>query len=649
MASVPIRSLLRNYITLLGLAVAGFSFLTNVLLFLLDLLQPHHNPYLGIVTYMVLPGITMGGLGLAAAGAGWQFHRARRGLQVVELPHLDLGNRRHRWILAAVAAVILGFSGASVVGGYHSFHYTESVDFCGKTCHQVMEPEYTAYQNSPHARVACVSCHIGPGAEWFVRSKITGAYQVYSVLFKKYSRPIPTPVQHLRPAQGTCEQCHWPAKFWGKRLVERVHFASDEKNTRREVQLLLKTGGGSQSGVNEGIHYHMNIANTIWYAVGEPRRQVIPWVKVEYAGGQVREYVSTETPVTPEQLRGMEIRRMDCIDCHNRPSHKYLPPGRALDPLLESGRIPVDLPYFKQVAVEAMVRPYETAEQAAQGIATAIQGYYATNHPRVAEARREALTGAIAEVIRAYRQNFFPYMRVNWQAYPDNIGHKEFPGCFRCHEGKHVSADGKTITRNCDACHDFLEKRQGGEALVRVAATPAFAHPWKLGGRHAEIRCGVCHTGGPAKPATCAGCHAIPTVGPMSGMQCRECHLKEQQVKPLAGCADCHGEPAELHQVTSHREAGCAACHAPHAWSPEPRQTCLTCHPDKAQHNPGPPCAECHAFRPAGAAAQAGPPAAPGPIPSPPGPGSPGQGILGRAAPPATGPGAPPATPRSSP
>jgi c(7)-type cytochrome triheme protein len=489
-----------------------------------------------------------------------------------------------------------------------------------------MEPEYTAYKNSPHARVACVSCHVGPGAEWFVRSKLSGAYQVYSVLFEKYSRPIPTPVHNLRPAQGTCEQCHWPAKFWGKQLAERVHFGSDEKNTRREVQLLLKTGGGPQSGMSEGIHYHMNIANKVWYAAGDERRQVIPWVKIEYADGSSREYLSREKPVTPEQLKKLEIRRMDCMDCHNRPSHKYLPPGRALDPSLEAGKIATELPFIKKVAVEAMVQPYETTEQAARGIEKYIRDYYADRQPQVMERQAESLKGAIAEVIRVYRQNFFPYMRVNWQAYPDNIGHKEFPGCFRCHEGRHASADGKIITRNCSACHEFLEKREGGETLVRVAATPAFAHPWKLGGKHAEIRCGECHSGGPAKPATCAGCHRHPTAGPMSGMACKECHRQEQQVKPLVGCGSCHADLAGLHRKKEHRESGCAACHAPHTWSAEPRKSCLACHADKAQHNPGPPCAECHDFRAAGTTGQAGAAkAGPAAFKFPADPGSPGK------------------------
>lgn len=603
--------LFRNYISLFGLIAAGISFTVDVFLLMLDFLAPHQNPYVGLITHMILPMVTLGSLGLVFAGAGLQFWRLRRGKgRVLELPRLDLNNVRHRWVLAGSFLVILIFLGLSTIGGYHSYHYTDSVAFCGTTCHEVMEPEYTAYQNSAHAKVACVQCHIGPGAEWYVRSKINGAYQVYSVAFNKFSRPIPTPVHQLRPSQEICEQCHWPAKFWGEQLASRVHFASDEFNTRREVDLLIKTGGGGQHGLNQGIHWHMNIANKVFYAATDEKRQVIPWVKVQGADGKVVEYMSTEKPLSREQLRSAEVRQMDCMDCHNRPSHRYLPPGRALDPSFQAGKISVNLPYVKRVAVEAMVKEYQTAPEAEQGIEKHIRDFYAQRYPQILKDSEASLKAGIAEVQRVYRQNFFPRMRVSWRAYPENIGHKEFPGCFRCHEGKHVSKDGKVIRKDCAACHDFLERRKGG-GFIRTDATPSFAHPWKLDGRHVELRCDACHTGGPMKPATCRGCHDIPAAGaPMAGMKCKECHLKEQQRLPLADCATCHPALAGLHEKGVHKQAACVECHAPHKWGVPERDKCLTCHTDKKTHNAGKACAACHAFRPEAAG---GKPAAGGP------------------------------------
>lgn len=611
--ALTFRRLFGNYVSLIGAIIAGFSFLTNVFLLALDFLAPRHNPYVGILTYLVLPGVVLSGLGLIFLGAFVRYVRLRRGLQIVELPRLDLNDAQHRTLLAGTFVGAIALLGFSAIGGYQAYHFSDSVEFCGQACHAVMQPEFTAYQNSPHARVPCVECHIGPGAEWFVRAKISGAYQVYSVLFNKYSRPIPTPISNLRPAQETCEQCHWPAKFWGRQLATRIHFSSDKDNTRRAIQLLVKTGGGSVKGLSEGIHWHMNIANKTWYLATDERRQVIPWIRIQDPDGRITEFVSTEHKIAPEQLKQGEVRRMDCMDCHNRPSHKYLPPGRALDVSLLVGRISTELPFIKKVAVEAMVKPYATTPEAERGIETSIRDFYAKEYPQVGKTQEERLRSAIAEVVQVYRQNFFPEMKVNWQAYPDNIGHKEFPGCFRCHDGKHVSADGRVIRRDCATCHDFLDTKKSGD-LTLVAATAAFAHPWKLGGRHAEIQCGACHDGGPAKPATCRECHKLPASGsPMTGMACKECHLKEQQRQPLANCKTCHGTPAGLHQAAMHSAAGCTACHVPHGWLPEPRKQCLACHADKAEHNPGAPCAQCHGFRAAAAGAKAsatsGPPA----------------------------------------
>jgi c(7)-type cytochrome triheme protein len=616
------RQLFRNWTSLIGAVIAGLSLTVTIFLLIVDFLAPRHNPYVGIITYMLLPGIILVGLAVVVVGASVRYYKLRRGRVVVELPQLDLNTPRHRFLLGTGVSLIIAFLGFSAVGGYQAYHFSDSVEFCGQACHTVMRPEFTAYQNSPHARVPCVECHIGPGAEWFVRAKISGAYQVYSVLFNKFSRPIPTPIENLRPAQETCEQCHWPAKFWGEQLATRVHYASDMENSRREINLLIKTGGGSATGLSEGIHYHMNIANKIWYVATDERRLIIPWVRIQDSRGEVREYVSTEKPISPEQLKTHAMRRMDCMDCHNRPSHRYLPAGRALDLSFEAGRLPTDLPYLKKVAVEAMVQPYATTAEAKRKIDQSMREFYAKEYPSLAKDQADKLRLAIDEVRRVYGQNFFPEMRVDWQAYPDHIGHKEFPGCFRCHDGKHVSKGGRVISRECSSCHDFLQRRRAG--LFEVPATPAFAHPWKLGGKHAEILCDACHTGGPAKPATCRGCHNIPAAGaPMASMPCKECHLKEQRREPLVKCTMCHADLGGLHKASTHRDAGCTACHAPHAWSPEPRKACLACHADKAQHNPGPACFECHEFC-AAAGAKASTKGGPPPITFPADPGSPG-------------------------
>ncbi|HUJ73774.1 MAG TPA: cytochrome c3 family protein, partial [bacterium] len=353
-----------------------------------------------------------------------------------------------------------------------------------------------------------------------------------------------------------------------------------------------------------------NIAVTVWYIATDARRQVIPWVRVQDRQGRVTEYAATDHPLTPEQIRRDEVRRMDCIDCHNQPSHRFLPPTRAVDLAMEAGQLSADLPYIKKIAVEALVQPYATSADADRGIEQDIRGFYEKNYPALARSPGERLRAAVQEVQQIYRLNFFPNMRVSWRAYPHNIGHREWPGCFRCHDGKHASQDGRVLPRTCDTCHDFLTERAG--AFVRVAATPGFAHPWRLAGKHAEILCDACHTGGPMKPASCRGCHGFPASGaPMISLECKQCHLKEQQVKPLADCTSCHGAPGGLHTAGMHPAAGCTACHSPHTWLPAPRETCLTCHTDKSQHFAAQPCAQCHSFR-AGAKTPAA--AAPPPV-----------------------------------
>ena len=382
---IRFRQLFRNYTSLVGAIIAAIALATNIFLILIDLLTPSHNPYVGIVSYMLMPGIVMLGLGLMAVGAAVRYVQLRRGLHVLELPQLDLNTPRHRVILIGSLTVLFLFLGLAAVGGYQAYHFTDSVQFCGQACHAVMNPEFVAYQQSPHARVACANCHIGPGAEWFVRSKLSGSYQIYAVMFNKYPRPIPTPIHNLRPAQQTCEQCHWPAKFWGEQLATRVHYASDEQNTRREVNLLVKTGGGTIRGLSEGIHWHMNISTKTWYIASDERRQVIPWMRVEHSDGKVIEYHSTDHPLTADQRQKAEVRRMDCVDCHNRPSHRYLPPSRAVDISIEAGRISADLPFIKKVAVEAMVQPYATGAEADAGIERYLRTFYEKEYPSLAK------------------------------------------------------------------------------------------------------------------------------------------------------------------------------------------------------------------------------------------------------------------------
>lgn len=473
-------SLIQNWISIIGIILAASSFFAVVCLIALDFYRGFGNPYMGILTYLVAPAFLVSGLMLIALGA-WRERRARRKLAPGQVPRylrIDLNVPRHRRAFITVGVVTTLFLLVTSVGSYRTYHFTESVQFCGQTCHAVMKPEFTAYQNSPHARVSCTQCHIGPGATWFVRSKLSGTYQVYATLANKYPRPIPTPIENLRPAQETCEQCHWPQKFFGN--AERVnhHFMADEQNSPWTIRLLMKIGGGDPGfGPVGGIHWHMNIAHKVEYIATDEARQKIPWVRVTDRDGKVTVYESTEEPLTPEQVAAATPRRMDCIDCHNRPSHNFQPPARAVNVAMATGRISTNIPYIKKLAVEALTAEYATTEEAMQKIAEKVPAE------------------AVAEVQKIYRQNFFPEMKVNWRVYPNNIGHTIFPGCYRCHDGKHKSADGRLISHDCNACHTILAQGRGEQLQQISAAGFEFQHPTDIGDMWREINCAECHTG----------------------------------------------------------------------------------------------------------------------------------------------------------
>ncbi|MFO8173867.1 MAG: NapC/NirT family cytochrome c [Longimicrobiales bacterium] len=485
-------SLLQNWVSLIGIILAASSFFSVLALIALDVSQGFPNPYIGILTYMVAPGFLILGLVLMAAGALLERRRRRRVAdgEIPEHPVLDLNVERHRRTFVIVAIVTFLFFLVSAVGSYRTYHFTESVEFCGQTCHSVMNPEFTAYQGSPHARVDCVQCHIGPGADWFVKSKLSGAYQVYATLANVYPRPIPTPIENLRPAQETCEQCHWPRKFFGN--VERAneHFFSNEENTSWTIRLLMKIGGGDpEFGRAEGIHWHMNIDNKVEYIATDHERQVIPWVRVTDSDGNVTVYEAQSEPLAPEEIEAAEVRQMDCIDCHNRPSHIYDAPAWAVNLAMSTGRISPELPFIKRTATAILTAEYETTEAALAFIEDSLTAEYADldDQARVSE--------AVNGVKAVYQDNFFPEMKVNWRAYPDNLGHTIFPGCYRCHDGQHVSAEGQVVTKDCNSCHVIIAQGNGEAAETISPDGLEFQHPIDISEMWKMVNCAECHTG----------------------------------------------------------------------------------------------------------------------------------------------------------
>ncbi len=464
----PLIFLGHNAITLVGAVLTTSSGLTLLAFWIMEILKggPIH-PYTGIVFFLILPSLFFFGLALIPIGVLVRRRKLRKEGTLPEIyPRVDLHDPDFRrglaWISVATFLNVTIFG----VATYRGVAHMNSVQFCGQACHSVMGPVFTAYQDSPHSRVACVECHIGPGASWFVRSKLSGVRQVFAVTLKTYSRPIPTPVKELRPARETCEQCHWPQKFTGDKLFVRTKYEPDEANTAKTTVLVMKVGGHSAQG-KVGIHgRHLDTLERISYVATEGRRQVIPRVTYIDDEGKTVEYNSTEVNPTAEQLRGGERRKMDCVDCHNSPTHAFQLPERAVDRAITERRISAQLPFVKKKAVELLRTDYPDRATATQRIPSALVEYYRAGYPDVYRDHRALVETAAEQVKRIYLCNVFPEMKVTWGTYIDNIGHEDFLGCFRCHDGNHTSADGRVITQDCNACHSILAMEETNPAIL---------------------------------------------------------------------------------------------------------------------------------------------------------------------------------------
>jgi len=454
----PLVFLSQNGISQTGVILTTSSAFTLIAFWIYLIVQakPVH-PYLSILFFLILPFVFVLGLILIPLGAWLRRRKLRqRGELPTEYPKIDLRSSRLR--RAVVLIVVMTLINFAILGAasYKGVEYMDSAQFCGQTCHTVMQPEYTAFLNSPHSRLSCVECHIGPGAPWFVKAKLSGLRQVVAVSLKTYSKPIPSPVHELRPARDTCEHCHWPQKFTGDKFLVRTKFSDDEKNTPSTSVLLLKIGGRTSEGL-AGIHgRHLSDKERIEYVSIDGRRQVIP--RVTYVGddGKTVEYVSTEIKATAEQLAAGEHRKMDCVDCHNRPTHAFDMPDRAVDNAITNGRIARDLPFVKREAIAALKASYPDRDTAARQIPEKISAFYKEKYPDAYSSHRAEVEAAGAAVQAIYLRNIFPDMNVTWGSHPNNIGHDDFLGCFRCHDGNHKSADGKVISNDCDTCHQVL-------------------------------------------------------------------------------------------------------------------------------------------------------------------------------------------------
>jgi len=490
-----------NPVTIVGAALAIFSAAAIIILYTLSLNSHTNNPYMGIFTLVVFPGLMILGLCLIPIGMIREKKRRERG----QIRHfvIDLKNPAHIRALVIFAVGTAVFLLVSTVGLYETYNYTESIEFCGETCH-VMEPEMTAFGASAHARVACVHCHVGPGGDSYVKSKLAGARQLWHITRGDYDRPIKTPVYDLRPARETCEECHWASRITQPTVVVRDHYLSDRENRHWRIELLFNTGIG-EVGAPElagdastegrpstvGIHWHVAPGNDVSYVASDSSRQSfdqVTWLR----DGESIVYTRGGTPLPPEVIAIKEekdlIRTMDCLDCHNRPAHRYLSPIESVNNALTDGTLNADIPWIKREAVRALTGNWETTEAAHAAIENHLGTFY----------KQEAIdlpAGTIEAVQGIYDQQMFPSMRVAWNAYPENHGHLEFSGCFRCHGSSLETAKGERISAGCNSCHVLLSQNFIDEAPVGRVRYEPFRHPVEIQGAETTLHCTDCHGG----------------------------------------------------------------------------------------------------------------------------------------------------------
>lgn len=456
----------RHPLGFVGLNITTIAGILLVVLLAAQLFGIEGNPYVGILTFGILPGLFILGLLLMPLSAWLYRRRVTRGGGVASLyPVYDLnspGVRSRLMFIGVMTAINLTIV---AVLAYRGLEFMDSVKFCGETCHPIMKPEFTVYQTSPHSRVRCVDCHIGPGASWFVKSKLSGTRQVIKQIAGTWPRPIEVPVQNLRPSRDTCEQCHWPKKFHGDKMMVKTHYQEDEANTPIKSVLLLKVGGGNpESGFPKGIHSH--IINRVYYRSDE-KREFIPYVKVERADGTSTEYKKSGMETLPDSIASRPLRLMDCIDCHNRPTHIYRMPGRALDEAINASQIPADLPYIKREALKAITQGYPDGNTAREQIRNNLTSFYQTNYPDLMASDPERVQKAITGTIGIWSLYVYPELNITWGTYPDHIGHQDFTGCFRCHDEEHVAEDGKTISQDCSTCHNLLAVEEENPEVLK--------------------------------------------------------------------------------------------------------------------------------------------------------------------------------------
>ncbi|MBM2814342.1 MAG: hypothetical protein HW421_1104 [Ignavibacteria bacterium] len=487
-----------NPLTVSGTFTAIIGSLVTLFLLVLDFFSQYTKAYMGIITFVLVPSIMLLGILLVIIG---MFIENRKLLidkgHERKLPIIDLNNTKHQVATLFFVVGAATMAAFSVIGTMKAYDYTNTEDFCGNTCHKVMEPVYTAYMDSPHSRVGCVKCHINPNASWSEKSKLSGISQVYSTFFNKFPKPIPTPITNLRPNEQTCEQCHWIRQFYSEKKMVFDFFTSDEKNTETKLAMHIKIGGGTQElGNNAGIHWHMIMTNEVAYYASDKERMSIPVIKSRnLQTGKEIIYRDSEVKIPDDSLKEQNFRIMDCMDCHNRQSHVFYQPNKIVNTYMSLGKIDRTIPYIKNLSVQALEGHATSRMTAYNDIKNFIWKFYDNNYPLVLREKKSSILSTIDQLNKIYLRNYFPENGVSWRKFPNNIGHLYSPGCFRCHDGNHKTPEGKVLSSDCNICHSIIEQKapNGQVNTMNEKGEIDFIHPGGIDKFIGSKLCYKCH------------------------------------------------------------------------------------------------------------------------------------------------------------
>jgi len=445
-----------HWVSMAGVALvtlAGFSWL-----FALPVNIRGHvgNPYIGLLVFIAIPVVFFAGLALIPIGIALARRRVAAGFPNVQ--------RRIAWLRAGVFFTAMTLANI-IIGSqltYRAVEHMETVQFCGQSCH-VMKPEFTAHLRAPHQEVSCATCHVAPGASGWLSSKMAGTRQLMAVTFNTFPRPIESAMEtnRLVSSGDTCEQCHARQKAIEPRLRVFSKFNDDEANTRTETVLIMFVGGGKSAGIH-GAHLAPGVR--IRYRAADKKRQTIPWVEYRNSGtGVTRTYLAG----AKSAASSLPTFDMQCVDCHNRAAHSFEEPDRALDEAMARGEIPVGLPFIKKTAGELLASAYASDAEAGQRIPAGLSAFYQEKYSDVASRRAADIGAAGQAVLAIYRRNVFPDLKVTWGTYPNNLGHAGDSGCFRCHDGGHVTSDQKIISQDCNVCHQAVAVEESSPEILK--------------------------------------------------------------------------------------------------------------------------------------------------------------------------------------